>query len=93
MIRLTFPQRHGSGTLHGTEQTIARGIAALCHPVYLGGTLGHRSTRQSDLVIHGTYAHGGSVQVTLHRLAGLLIHEASVSILVAGRVAVMQTAN
>lgn len=90
---LTFPQRHRSGAFHGTEQTVARGIAALGHPIYLGGALGHRSTRQSDLVIHGTYAHGGSIQVTLHRLASLLVHEASVSILVAGRVAVMQTAD
>lgn len=44
-------------------------------------------------MIHGTHAHGGPVQVTLHRLAGLLVHEASVSILVAGRVAVMQAAD
>lgn len=90
---LTFFQRHRARALHRAGQTVARRVAALRHPVYLGGALGHRSSRQGDLVIHSAHAHRGSVQITLHRLAGLLVDEASVSILVAGRVAVMQTAD
>lgn len=91
---LTFPQGHRARALHGTEQTVARGVAALCHLVYLGGALGHRLARQGDFVVHGAHAHGRPVQITLHRrLACLLVNEAPVSILVAGRVAVMQTAD
>jgi hypothetical protein len=40
-------------------------------------------------VFQGAHAHRGPVEISLHRLTGLLVHEASVSILVAGRVAVM----
>jgi len=92
-LKLTFPQSHRPGTFHGTEQTVARRVAALCHPIYFGGALGHRAARQGDFVIHGADAHGRPVQVTLHRLACLLVDETPVSILVAGRVAVMQTAD
>lgn len=93
-LALTFPQRHRSGALHRTEQTVARCVTALCHPVYLGGALGHRTARQGNFVIHGAHAQGRSIQVTLHlRLPCLLVDEAPVSILIAGRVAVMQTAD
>lgn len=90
---LTFLQSHRSGTLHRTKQTVARCVATLCYPVYFGRALRHRPTRQGDFVVHGAHAHGRPVQITLHRLACLLVHEAPVSILIAGRVAVMQTAD
>lgn len=92
-LGLTFSQGHRSGTFHGTEQTVARRVAALCHSVYLSGAFGHRPARQGDFVIHGAHTHGRPVQVTLHSLACLLINEAPVSIFVTGRVAVMQTAD